>query len=93
MVIPYFTVNREGNFRSIIDKATQEEFLTRLQNIRIAIRGLQLFCDGKPVSLSASFGAARWKSGMTDERKLIELADTALLEVKRTQRGEIKLAN
>ncbi len=80
-------------FMLIIDKATQEEFLTRIQNVRQAIRGLRFFYEGKQVNISASFGAARWEPGMTDERRLIELADTALLEVKHTQRGEIKLAN
>jgi len=79
-------------FMLIIDKATREEFLFRLQRIREAICSLELFSDGKPVSVSASFGAARWTPDMT-EKKLIELADGALLEVKRIQRGEIKLAN
>ena len=80
-------------FMLIIDKATQKECLFRLQTIRQAIRSLDLVCDGKPVSLSASFGVARWEPEMMDEKKLIELADGALLEVKRTKRGEILLAN
>jgi diguanylate cyclase (GGDEF)-like protein len=80
-------------FMLIIDKATREELLMRLQDIRRSIRDLRFFYEGKKVSLSASFGAARWESGMKDERKLIELADAALFDVKRTRRGEIKLAN
>ena len=80
-------------FMLIIDKATREELLFRLQRIREAIRNLELVCDGKPVKVTASFGAARWESETMDEKKLIELADEALLEIKRTQRGEIKLAN
>ncbi len=80
-------------FMLIIDKASQKECLFRLQTIRQAIRSLDLVCDGKPVSLSASFGVARWEPEMMDEKKLIELADSVLLEVKRTKRGEILLAN
>ena len=80
-------------FMLIIDKATQEEFLFRLQRIRQAVQGLELTCGGKTVSISASFGAARWEPGMLDEKQLIGIADGDLLEVKRTGRGEIKLAN
>lgn len=80
-------------FMLIIDRATKEEFFSRLQMVSKAIQALELYCDGKKVELSASFGAARFDpdKGM-DENKLIEMADDALLEVKRTKRGEIKLA-
>lgn len=80
-------------FMLIVDKASTEEFLARLREVRQAIQGREFFCEGKPVKVSASFGAARWKPDMMDEKKLIGLADNALLEVKRTHRGEIKLAN
>jgi len=78
----------------IIDKATKEEFFARVQIISRAIQNLEFYCNEKKVTLSASFGAARFDpdKGM-DEKKLIELADNALLEVKRTKRGEIKLIN
>lgn len=79
-------------FMLLIDQATREEFLARVEKISQSIRQLELTCDGKKVELSASFGAARFDpdSGM-DEKKLVELADDALLEVKRSQRGGIKL--
>ncbi|HOW59636.1 MAG TPA: GGDEF domain-containing protein [Candidatus Omnitrophota bacterium] len=81
-------------FMLIIDKATKEEFFARVQIISRAIQNLEFYCNEKKVTLSASFGAARFDpdKGM-DEKKLIELADNALLEVKRTKRGEIKLIN
>ena len=77
----------------IFDKATPEEFLARLHRVRQAIQNLEMLCDGKRVSVTASFGAARWESDMMEEKQLIGLADQALLEVKRGKRGEIKLAN
>lgn len=80
-------------FMLILDKATPKEFFARLDRVRQAIQGLEMFCDGKPVNITASFGAARWESSMTGEKQLIGLADQALLEVKRGKRGEIKLAN
>jgi len=80
-------------FMIIIDKATQEEFLSRLKKVRLAIQQMELLYEGKPVSISASFGAVRLDPVMMDEKKLIGLADDALLEVKRSRRGEIKLAN
>ena len=81
-------------FMLIIDRAATEDFLARISTIRTAVRNIQLLFEGTPVRISASFGAARFDpaSGM-DEKKLIDLADAALLEVKRTGRGEIKLAN
>lgn len=80
-------------FMLIINKATQQECLSRIETIRQVIRNLEFFCEGKRVPVSASFGAARWEASMKDEKKLIELADGALMEVKRTQRGDILLAN
>jgi len=80
-------------FMIIIDKATQEEFLNRLRKVQLAVQQMELLCEGKPVKISASFGAARLDPVMMDEKKLIGLADDALLEVKRSRRGEIKLAN
>lgn len=81
-------------FMLILDQATKEEFSGRIGKISQAICSLELFCDGKKIELSASFGAARFDpDGGLDEKKLIELADNALLEVKHTQRGGIKLAN
>ncbi|HOW59635.1 MAG TPA: GGDEF domain-containing protein [Candidatus Omnitrophota bacterium] len=80
-------------FMLIIDKATKEEFFARVQMVSKAIQDLEFYCGEQKVTLSASFGAARFDpdKGM-DEKKLVELADNALLEVKRTKRGEIKLA-
>ena len=77
----------------IIDKATTEEMMRRVGMISHAIRDLEFNAEGKPVKLTASFGVVRFDphKGM-DEKILIELADNALLEVKRTGRGEIKLA-
>lgn len=80
-------------FMLLIDQATPEELFMRMEKISRAIRRLELTCDGKKVELSASFGAARFDpTGGMDEKKLLELADDALLEVKRVQRGGIKLA-
>ena len=81
-------------FMAILDKATQEEFLARVKVLQQAILNIRLILEENPVRISASFGAARFDpSGNIDEKKLIDLADSALLEVKRTQRGGIKLAN
>jgi diguanylate cyclase (GGDEF)-like protein len=79
-------------FMCIIDKATIEELLRRVGMISHAIRELEFNAGGKIVHLTASFGISRYDpdKGM-DEKKLIELADNALLEVKRSGRGEIKL--
>ena len=80
-------------FMVIIDKATKEEFFHRTQMISNAIRNISFSYSGKKVQLTASFGAARFDPDrMSNETKLIELADQALLGVKRTKRGEIKLA-
>ncbi len=81
-------------FMLILDQATKEEFYARVGKIIQAIRSLELLCEGKKIELSASFGAAWFDPNQEmDEKKLVELADNALLEVKRNQRGEIKLAN
>ena len=81
-------------FMCIIDKATTEELVRRVGMISRTIRGLEFHEGGKSVQLTASFGVARFDPDKgIDEKKLIELADSALLEVKRTGRGEIKLAN
>ncbi len=81
-------------FMLIIDKATTEELLRRVGMISRAIRGLEFSFEDKKVHLTASFGIAKFDpEKKMDEKILIELADSALLEVKRTVRGEIKLAN
>ncbi len=80
-------------FMLIIDRATTEELLRRVGMISQAIRELEFTPKGKPVHVSASFGISRYDpdKGM-NETRLIELADMALLEVKRSGRGEILLA-
>lgn len=80
-------------FMLIIDEASTGEFLSRLKEVRQAVRNLKFEYEGKPVTISASFGAARWDSNGMDVTKLIEVADSALLEVKRVQRGGIKYAD
>lgn len=81
-------------FMLLLDEATPEEFFSRLQTISRAIRSLEIYYDFKKLELTASFGAAHFSpSENMDEKRLIELADNALFEVKRTCRGEIKLIN
>ncbi len=80
-------------FMCVIDKATTEELLRRVGMISHAIRAIEFIVTGKPVHLTASFGIARFDpdKGM-DDKKLIEKAETALLEAKRSASGEIQLA-
>ncbi len=81
-------------FMVILDHATREDFLRRAGEINENIRRIELYFDGKPVKVSASFGAACYQpQGSVNEQGLLELADKALFEVKRTSRGGILLAN
>ncbi|MDE2223264.1 MAG: GGDEF domain-containing protein [Candidatus Omnitrophica bacterium] len=75
-----------------LDHPTKEALSTRLIKIRDKVKTLGLTCQEKEIPVSVSIGAAKFVpgKGMTEE-KLIEKADSQLLQIKATTRGEISV--
>ena len=89
-------VGRYGGdeFILILDEASREQILKRLGQFRDAIRGVPFQQAGREIPISASFGAAEFHhDAPIDMQGLIKQADWALLEVKGTRRGEIRLTD
>lgn len=92
---PSDQLGRYGGDEFIItfDQTENMEIVKNVTRISNAIRALPLSANNEPVKLTASFGVAKFEPGMNlDEKKLIEVADKELLNVKRTQRGAIGIA-
>ena len=81
-------------FVIVMDEVPGGRILSRLEEIRAAIRCTSFRHGQKSIPLSASFGAAEFlPEGMAEGQDLLRRADQALLKVKETQRGEIRLAD
>ncbi|MBI1977372.1 MAG: GGDEF domain-containing protein [Candidatus Omnitrophica bacterium] len=79
-------------FMIIIDKADKEVFLKRIQEVQEAIRNMKIVQTIKNLEVSLSVGAIKVDPKKFDKVfTAVDLADKALLEVKQTKRGEIKL--
>ena len=87
-------IGRFGGDEFIIclDFPTRDLLISRLCLIRDGIRGLGLINGGKPVLLSVSIGAAKFRPGTNcTEEGLMKKADFELFNVKRTGRGAISI--
>ncbi len=86
-------------FMIIIDKADKDIFMKRIievkeaiQNAKLAHGSVKLVSGGKELKISVSVGALKVDPQKYDSvASIIELADSALLKVKQTKRGEINL--
>jgi diguanylate cyclase (GGDEF)-like protein len=87
-------IGRFGGDEFIIclDMPSRESIAQRLTKISFDVRNLGLTYEEKPVSLSLSIGAAKFKPGENvTEEKLMERADFELFHVKKTGRGQISI--
>ncbi len=91
---PHSFIGRYGGdeFMFIIDHASIEALSARLETIRKAVVNLPLDFNGTKITISASFGVAKIDPRKeSDVTRVIQMADDALLEVKRTGRGQIRI--
>ena len=79
-------------FIFFLDLTNSERFLERVKPIQMAVQDLSLLHQGKKVPISVSFGGVKVSPGrFRNITEVTDAADQALLEVKKTQRGEIRL--
>ena len=80
-------------FLFTFDDVPTEVLISRVGQMCSAVSALVFHSDAKgDFSVSASFGAAKFDPNQNkDEKALIELADQALLEVKRTGKGKVQI--
>ncbi len=91
---PQSFIGRYGGdeFMFIIDHASIEALMARLEAIQKVVLNLPLSFNGEKVTISASFGVAKIDPRKeSDVTRVIQMADDALLEVKRTCRGQIRI--
>lgn len=72
----------------ILREVDEHELVQFAEKARAAIADLRLVHDGRPVRVTASFGAAMWKRGEANEAWL-KRADAALYEAKRAGRNRV----
>jgi diguanylate cyclase (GGDEF)-like protein len=81
-------------FVFFIDMVNKEAFMTRLEEIRENVRNLIIRDKGNETAVSLSFGAVFVDLSRYQEAQVvIDVADQAMLEVKKKKRGEIYLVD
>lgn len=64
---------------------------TVAENLRVAVERQQFALDGKPTSITASFGVAEYRPKMTGPEDLVRDADAALYTAKEKGRNRVEL--
>ncbi len=79
-------------FMFFLDLASSESFFDRIEPIQRSLNNFSLRHKGNDVVISVSFGGVKVKPGhFQNVTDITDAADQALLEVKKTQRGGIRL--
>ena len=87
-------VGRYGGdeFMFFLDLSDSESFFDRVRPIQQVMKDISLTHQGKKVSISVSFGGVKVKPGrFRNVTEITDAADRAMLEVKKTQRGGVRL--
>lgn len=89
------TVARVGGeeFLVILPAQTTQESAVSAQRCRQAIAAHAYNFDGKPVTITASFGIACRRPGMTDAAELVKEADKALYAAKHAGRNRVVISD
>ncbi len=76
------------------DSIDRSRFFERITELSASIKSTELEHEGDPVQVSASFGALEVKPGEFDRLDdIVQLADSAMFQVKRKKRGEVHIHN
>ena len=79
-------------FMFFLDLANSESFFDRIEPIQQSLKDFSLAHKGNNVAISVSFGGVKVKPGrFQNVTDITDAADQALLEVKKKQRGGIRL--
>lgn len=79
-------------FIFFLDLADAETFMERIKPVQLAVKNISIPHNGGNVAVSVSFGCVKVSPGrFKNVTEVTDAADQALLEVKKTQRGEIRL--
>jgi diguanylate cyclase (GGDEF)-like protein len=74
-------------FALILPMTNLDEASAAAERLRKAIAGMEIDYEGKPISVTMSFGVAAFRCGSMEVDGLIKMADEALYEAKRTGRN------
>ncbi len=79
-------------FVFVIDQADKAVFISRVEAIRDAVKNVRVTANGEELKVTVSIGAVKVDpTKQSNIQKIIELADQALLNVKKQERGTIHL--